>query len=318
VFFPGGAGGTPANLFNAARGDCSDPTACTQQPDGSLVFSGVTGDDGRVFNASINRNSMLSGIWARPTNNLRLSFDGELFWANSAFVRSDPRRQQRYKFQAAFAPAKWISLDASFDILEQRNNMAQVDATEHDRGYSFAAVLTPSEQLSFDLSYTYTDIFSQLIECWAFGSGVTPPVAPGTLPPGAITTPCPVSIDLQGGDLTAFGGPVTYSSQTHFFNSDLRWKPVQRLTLIAGYAGSFANGSTLSLNPIAPLGPLVYAYQKPYAGFAFDLKKGVTFKTTWAYYGYNPRSISSPAGLAPIGIQDFNANTVTLALRYSF
>lgn len=82
--------------------------------------------------------------------------------------------------------------------------------------------------------------------------------------------------------------------------------------------GTFANGNTLFLNPNAPVGPLVYAYQKPYAGFAFDLKKGVTFKSMWAYYGYNPRSIPSPAGLAPIGSQDFNANNVTLALRYSF
>jgi hypothetical protein len=93
---------------------------------------------------------------------------------------------------------------------------------------------------------------------------------------------------------------------------------VKRLTLRLGYAGTFANGNTLFLNPSAPVGPLQYAYQKPYAGFAFDLAKGVTFKTTWTYYGYNPRSISNPAGLAPIGSQDFNANNVTLALRYSF
>ena len=41
-------------------------------------------------------------------------------------------------------------------------------------------------------------------------------------------------------------------------------------------------------------------------------------KTTWAYYGYNPRSVPNPPGLAPIGSQDFNANNLTLALRYSF
>ncbi len=92
----------------------------------------------------------------------------------------------------------------------------------------------------------------------------------------------------------------------------------ERLTVVAGYAGSFANGNTLFLNPNAPVGPLVYAYQKPYAGLAVDLKKGIAFRTTWAYYGYNPRSVSGPPGLAPIGSQDFNANNVTVALRYSF
>lgn len=311
VFFPGGPPG-------AARGDCADPTACTQRADGSLVFSGFVGDTSHVVDANIASHSMLSGIWARPTDTLRLSFDVDLFWADSSFVRPDPRQQQRYRFQGSYAPAAWISLDASFDILEHRNNIALVNDKEHDRSYSFSAVLTPDERFSFDLGYTYSDIYAQLIECWAYGSGVTFPVAPGLLPPGTITTQCPVPAELQGGDVTAFGGPVTYSSKTHFAFGDVMWKPIKRLTLRAGYAGSFANGKTLFLNPNAPVGPLQYAYQKPYAGFAFDLAKGLTYKMSWTYYGYNPRSLANPAGLAPIGSQDFNGNNVTLALRYSF
>jgi hypothetical protein len=318
VFFPGGPGGTTANFFNAARGDCSDPTGCAQQPDGSLVFSGSFGDTSHVQDANISSQSMLTGLWARPTSNLRLNFDLELFWADSAFVRSDPRQQQRYRFQAAYTASRWLSLDASFDILEHRNGMLYVNDREHDRGFTLAAVLTPNDRLSVDLGYTYNNIYTQLIECWAYGSGVAPPVPPGLLPSGAITTPCPVPSDLQGGDVTAFGGPATYSSKTNFAYGDVNWKPIERLTLRLGYAGSFANGNTLFLNPNAPVGPLQYAYQKPYAGFVFDLKKGFAFKTMWTYYGYNPRSVPSPPGLAPIGSQEFNANNVTLALRYSF
>ncbi|MDP9338963.1 MAG: hypothetical protein M3P45_08850 [Acidobacteriota bacterium] len=70
---------------------------------------------------------MLSGFWARPTNALRLTFDPELFWADSAFACIDPRQQQRFRFQAAHTPASWISLGASFDILEHRSNMALVN-----------------------------------------------------------------------------------------------------------------------------------------------------------------------------------------------
>ncbi len=313
IFFPGGPAG-------AARGDCADPTMCTQQPDGSLAFSGLAmdSDTSHVLEADISSHSMLSGIWARPTKALRLSFDADLFGADSAYARIDPRKQQRYRFQASYAPASWISLDASFDILEHRNNMALVNDKEHDRGYSFTAVLTPNERFSFDLGYTYSDIYFQILECWAYGSGVTFPVAPGLLPAGTITTQCPVPPELQGGDVTAFGGTATYSSKTHFAYADVLWKPIKRLTLRAGYSGSFAKGRTLFLNPNAPAGSLQYAYQKPYAGFAFDLAKGLTYKTTWTYYGYNPRSLANPAGLASIGSQDFNGNNVTLALRYSF
>jgi hypothetical protein len=312
VLFPGGPAG-------AARGDCADPAACTLQPDGSLVFSGFSGDDSHQLDADIKSHSMLAGFWARPTSSLRFSFDTELFWADSAFARIDPRQQQRYRFQAAYNPASWITLDASFDILEHRNNMALVNDKEHDRGYSFSAVLTPNERFSFDFGYTYSDIYFQILECWAYGSGVTFPVAPGLLPSGTTTTPCPIPAEVQGpDDVTAFGGTATYSSKTHFAYGDVMWKPIKRLTLKAGYAGSFADGNTLFLNPNAPVGPLRYTYQKPYAGFAFELAKGLTYKTTWAYYGYNPRSLENPAGLAPIGSQDFNGNNVTLALRYAF
>jgi hypothetical protein len=312
VFFPGGSAG-------AARGDCADPTVCTQQPDGSLTFSpGALGDATHNQAADITSHSLLSGIWTRPTNNLRLNFDLDLWWADSAFVRSDPRQEERYRFQAAYTGLRWISFDASFDIREHRNNMLYVNDREHDRGFTLATVLTPNDRLSIDLGYTYNNIYTQLIECWAYGSGVVPPVPPGLLPAGTITTPCPVPSELQGGDVTAFGGTAFYGSNTHFAYSDVNWKPMKRLTLKLGYAGTSANGKTLFLNPNAPVGPLQYAYQKPYAGFMFDLAKGFAFKTTWTYYGYNPRSIPNPAGLAPIGSQDFNANNVALALRYSF
>ncbi len=312
VFLPGGSAG-------AARGDCADPTACTLQPDGSLTFSpGALGDLAHAQDADITSHSLLSGIWARPTANFRLNFDMDLFWADSAWLRANPRQQQRYRFQGAYTASRWLSLDASFDVLEHRNNMLYVNDREHDRGFTLAATLTPNERLFFDVGYTNNNIYTQLTECWAYGAGVAPPVPPGLLPSGAITTPCPVPSVLQGGDVTAFGGPASYSSNTNFFYSDVNWKPVKRLTLKVGYAGTFTNGKTLFLNPNAPLGPLQYHYQKPYAGFTFDLAKGVAFKTTWTYYGYNPRSIPNPSGLAPIGNQDFNANNVALALRYTF
>jgi hypothetical protein len=312
VFFPGGVG--------AARGDCADPTACTLQPDGSLIFSpGALGDAAHDRDANITSHSLLSGFWARPSDRLRLNFDLDLFWADSAFLRSEARQQQRYRFQAAYTASRWLSFDASFDVLEHRNGMLYLNDKEHDRGFTLSATATPNDRFSFDVGYTYNNIYAQLIECWAYGSGIAPPVAPGILPTGAITTACPVPSDVQGpDDVTAFGGPATYSSKTNFAYADFNWKPIPPLTLRAGYAGSFANGNTLFLNPNAPLGPLQYNYQKPYAGFAYDLAKGFTFKTTWTYYGYTPKSTPNPVQLAPIGNQDFNANNVTLALRYSF
>ena len=232
------------------------------------------------MNADITSHSLLAGIWARPTDTLRINFDTELFWADSAYSRIDPRKQQKYRIQASYTPRRWASLEASVDILEHRNNMSLVNDTEHNRAYTFTTVLTPNGHFSFDLGYTFLDVYFRMLECWAYGSGVTFPAAPGLLPPGSITTPCVIPPDVQGGDVTAFGGLVTYGSKTHFAYADVVWKPIKRLALKAGYSGLFANGNTIFLNPNAPVGPLRYAYQKPYGGFAFDLGKGITFKTT--------------------------------------
>jgi hypothetical protein len=76
-------------------------------------------------------------------------------------------------------------------------------------------MLTPNERFSFGLGYTCSEIYFQMLECWAYGLGVTFPVAPGLLP-------------------SAFGGTVTYSSKTHFAYADVMWKPIKRLTLKAG------------------------------------------------------------------------------------
>ena len=140
-----------------------------------------------------------------------------------------------------------------------------------------------------------------LVDLALFSSGRPLPakqmaVPPGLLPVGAITTPGPVPTELQADDITAFGGTAFYGSTTNFAYSDVNWKPIKRLALRLGYVGTFANGKTLFLNLDAPVGPLQYAYQKPYARFTFDLAKGFAFKTTWTYYGYNPRSSPKSGG----------------------
>jgi len=56
----------------------------------------------------------------------------------------------------------------------------------------------------------------------------------------------------------------------------------------------------------------------PYASLTVDLYKGLSYKTIWNYYGFNENANTSPFGLATIPLQDFNGNTATLILRYSF
>ena len=77
---------------------------------------------------------------------------------------------------------------------------------------------------------------------------------------------------------------------------------------------------TLAIDPRQVPGTLAFNYQKPYVRATFDLYKGLTYRMTWNYYGYNGKAMASNAipGLAGIPVQDFNGSTTEFAFRYSF
>jgi hypothetical protein len=104
----------------------------------------------------------------------------------------------------------------------------------------------------------------------------------------------------------------------HYAFGDVMWKPYKRVTAMLGYGGTIVRGNTTLLNPMAPTGTLDFDYIKPLASLAFDLYKGVVYKTSWNYYGYNDAGVANPAGLAPLPLQDFNGNNITFSLRYAF
>ena len=111
------------------------------------------------------------------------------------------------------------------------------------------------------------------------------------------------------------------------------WKPVKRITTSLGYTGTFVGGSTVLLHPLQPAGTLAFNYQKPFASIQIDLYKGLSYKTTWNYYGYNSRapfnpSVTVPSGsgpfagqtlaLEPITAPDFNGSNVMFSIRYAY
>jgi hypothetical protein len=134
-------------------------------------------------------------------------------------------------------------------------------------------------------------------------------------PPPA--TQCPASLGYAPPAVPGLGA---YSSRQQFVYGDIMWKPAKRVTTTVGYAGSFVGGNTLAIDPLQVPGTLAFNYQKPYVRAIFDLYKGVSYRMTWNYYGYDGKGLASNAipGLAAIPTQDFNGSTVEFALRYAF
>jgi hypothetical protein len=98
------------------------------------------------------------------------------------------------------------------------------------------------------------------------------------------------------------------------------WKPAKRVSTTVGYVGTFVGGTTTSIDALQVPDTLAFNYQKPYASAIFDVYKGLSYRMTWNYYGYNGKGLASNSipGLAAIPITDFNGSNAEFAFRYAF
>lgn len=336
--FPGGAAGTAANDFLAARGDCALvagvlPAACTLLTTGPLAGAIEEGSPGNPIPeagndtsrniTTINEQALLLGFVARPIDALRITSDFEFGYNDQSFTRIDPRQVQSYKIHANYKPRPWANLDGAVEIHENRDNVSTVDNLEHDRSYSFSAMLMASPRLSVDFGYNYWNVFTQSLICFAFStSAANPAPPPATLPvstfpvgvPMLSTGPaCPIT-----GSPSPLGALSTYGSTDHFAHAAVMWKPAKRVLVMVGYGGSFVRGNTIFLNPLTPSGTLDFNYQRPYASIAIDVYRNVTYKMSWNYYGFTQAGNTSPFGLAAIQSANFNGSNATFSFRYAF
>jgi len=333
TYFPGGTGASVANDFLAARGDCALvggalPAGCALNPDGSVTEGSPTnlvpeaGNNTAFVVTHIGENAAVVGFSGRPVDALSITGDFVFGYNSNSFTRIDPRQTQSYKIHTTYKPKLWATLDGAVDINENRNDVAFVANLEHDRMYSFAAMLAPSPRLAIGFGYNYWNVYTQSEICFNYSVTYTNPTgSPATLPvssspPGAATTACPIAGASVGA--AGLGTLATYNSNDHFAHASLMWKPVARVTATLGYAGSIVRGNTTFLNPLAPMGTLDYNYVTPYASIAIDIYRGLAYKLGWNYYGFDQQGNTSPFGLAPIPLQNFNGSNATFSFRYAF
>jgi len=328
IYFPGGTTATAANDYLAARGSCAMvagalPAGCTLNADGSVTFAAPAAASPTRSLTAINENALLLGVVARPLNALRITADLEFGYNDASYARIDPREVQSYKIHANYKPHPWATLDGAVEIHENRDNVSTVDDLEHDRSYSFATILTANPRLSVDFGYNYWNVYSQSLICFAYSTSSANPAPPpatlpvSTFPPGAPMLPTGPACPITGAS-SPLGTLSTYGSTDHFAHAAVMWKPMKRVTAMAGYGGSFVRGNTIFLNPLTPSGTLDFNYQRPYASIAIDVYRGLTYKVSWNYYGFNEAGNANPFGLAAIQLPDFNGSNATFSFRYSF
>jgi hypothetical protein len=298
---------TAAEIFfpsNANRGDCALvaaalPAGCTALGGGAFAFA-TPDPTASPSETLINEYSGLFGIWARPINHWKISFDADFTTADNSFTRVSPRESQEYRLRTTYKPAEWVNLSVSLTIWEGRNNVFEVNNLQHNRTYAFSTTFHPSEKLDLEFGYDYNDVFSQILIC--FTSSVVV-VGPSTV------------------NCTGVPGLVqelsVYTNKSNFGYLAASWSPTRRLTAHLGANLTGTSGSALiSITPNAPSGPLDSKYLQPFGGVEYHIAHGWTGRAYWGYYGYHEDESNVVQDIfAP---RNFRANVVTLSVRYAF
>jgi len=136
----------------ARRGGCT-----ATQTDGSCQTT-TTLTTNEVID--VHANSLLAGFSARPTDQIRTSFDLELFSADNAPTRISPRNLQHYKGRFSYKPKPWLDFSGTVNVLESRDNVPEVLHREHNRNYGFTTTLNPRPRFGFEFGYNYEDVYS--------------------------------------------------------------------------------------------------------------------------------------------------------------
>jgi hypothetical protein len=316
VFYPG------PTAASASRGACAAvnpgpvtqanlPSGCTLNADTSISFLSIPAfaPPGAIV-PPLHEYSGLIGLWARPNQKWKISFDGEFLSADGTFTRISPKESQQYRVRSKYAVNSWLNLDGNVLIWESRNNQFQQGDLQHNRTYAVSAMLQPVETFGMEIGYDYNDVFSQVLICYIS-------VAAGQPGPGIQACPNVAGLVQQ---------LSTYKNNSSYGFFDFSFKPVHRFTLRLGANLTGTSGSQLRLDPQELIpnqvnGSLNSKWLHPYGGFEYKFSKEWTGKAFWDYYGYHEDPTFGTGGAAVQDIfapRNFRGNLYTLSVRYAF
>jgi hypothetical protein len=310
---------------------------------------------------TINENAGVFNAAVHPVKNWDLNGTAEVGYADNAFTAVGQRQFQIFRVHTIYKPTSWVSISGSFSDRERHNNTnnnqsavalgdanynGPINHVDHSRIGSMGVVLAPNEHYSFNVNYSYSDVYAATNIC--FSSGAT---AATTTTPAMPAIPGVATLNSAGAPNLCSGGATWFArdfmdAPTQFAMVGLTVSPVAQVRMGAGYTISAVNGSRFFNDPRDVNGSMVSAYQSPYLNLAWTVKQGWVWKAEYNYYGYgeggpsgatmcstttsatavvtpcsNFTGLTAAALNSPVGFtapRNFHANNVTIGMHYEF
>ena len=292
------------------------------------ISGGWRFDNRQVTDTDENRrwhqNGVVAGMAIIPSRVFRLNVNLDtLSWkaANSetpanTYTRQAPNKTYHVRARAVTTPAKWVNFAVTMNDFEGKNDDPLVDSKEHNRNFSFATQVIPSQQVSFDFNYSRDDVFSVTSLCYIFVGTATYP-----LPAGAqgSTGTCLQTANNPGGTLPTapaasqlYLGSGRYSAPANFYSGALTYSPSKYFRFNGGVRLTDNSGHAEFLNPIMVPGALNSKVVSPFSDMVVNIAPQWAWHGNWVHHGYQESGGPGPAA------RSFHGDVVTLGVRYAF
>jgi len=272
-------------------------------------------------------NWVLLGAVFQPVHAFRINLNYDQMRSKSAtsatesdaYTRESPNKAYHFRARATVKPAKWINFAVASNTYSAKNDDPLVNHTEHNRDFSFAASIVPTDGLSLDFSYAHDDVFSQTDLCYIFVGTTTYPV-----PAGAVgsTGTCLQTASNPTGTLPPPGTSVAnqlylgsglYDAPSNYFSGAFNYAPSKYLHLNAGARVNSTNGTAEQLNPLMIPGALQSTYFTPFADLEIHIASQWAWHGNWVHDEYHEHK---QQGLLPS--RNVNGDVLTLGVKYAF
>jgi hypothetical protein len=295
-----------------------------------------------------------------PANNFSVNASAELFYNDNAFTPWTPRQQVQYRARTIYKPKGWATMTLAYNDRERHNNTNNQEEAvaagetkyygplKHEDYYrvgSAGIVLAPSEKISLETNYSYTQYYAATNVCFASGASATQ-AGTATLTPDGKPAVCP-GIFARGSttQLVDFYARDFVDVPTHVGLIAITARPTDSVKYRFGYNITSTDGSRFYADARDVSGDLLSKYQTPFASAEWKMTPGLTWKGEYNYYNYNEAgphaaelcstSVSTTAAVTPcktIGLptgatapvsgytadRKFRANNITVGFHYEF
>lgn len=257
-------------------------------------------------------NWALLGMVVQPAPILRFNLNYDHMNSKSAtpetlsntYTRLLPDKIDHIRARATIRAAKWINFGLAINDFSGKNDDPLVNHTEHNRDFSFATSIIPSEQFSVDLSYAHDLVNSHTDLCF-------------------ISTPLPTGFSNAGTCVPSESNPTAtanlllgtgnYNAPVNFFSGGINFAPVRYIRINGGVRLNDMNGTAEQLNPLMVPGALQSKFLTPFADVLLNISPQWAWHGNWMHNGYSEQG---PVG--PTASRDTHGDTVTLGVKYAF